>query len=105
MIYTFNDSQKSITIHNECEIRLTNIVTPNADGFNESVVFPNLENYPGSELIVFNRWGKIIYKSSSYANDWSPTDFSEGTYYYVLKKTAGVEHPAKEFHGTMTILK
>lgn len=96
---------KSITIHNECEIRLTNIVTPNADGFNESVVFPNLENYPGSELIVFNRWGKIIYKSSSYANDWSPTDFSEGTYYYVLKKTAGVEHPAKEFHGTMTILK
>lgn len=96
---------KSITIHNECEIRLTNIVTPNADGFNESVVFPNLENYPGSELIVFNRWGKIIYKSSCYANDWSPTDFSEGTYYYVLKKTAGVEHPAKEFHGTMTILK
>ncbi|HPS84169.1 MAG TPA: gliding motility-associated C-terminal domain-containing protein, partial [Bacteroidales bacterium] len=96
---------KSITIHNECEIRLTNVVTPNSDGHNESLVFPNLENYPGSELTVFNRWGKVIYKSSNYSNDWSPTDFSEGTYYYVLKKTAGIEHPAKEYHGTMTILK
>lgn len=96
---------KSITVHNECEIRLTNVVTPNSDGYNEYVTFQNLEMYPGSELFVFNRWGKLIYHSLSYSNDWSPTDYSEGTYYYVLKKAAGLVYPAKEYQGTITILK
>ena len=64
-------SVKSITIFNECEIRLINVVTPNSDGLNDKIVFPNLENYPGSELIVFNRWGKIIYKNSDYSNNWN----------------------------------
>ncbi len=98
-------SVKSITIFNECEIRLINVVTPNSDGLNDKIVFPNLENYPGSELIVFNRWGKIIYKNSDYSNNWEPKDVTEGTYYYVLKKSAGIKHPAKEYHGTLTILK
>lgn len=96
---------RSIKIYNECEIELTNVVTPNADGRNDCVSFPNLENYPNSELLVFNRWGKLIFHSTNYANDWSPTDHSEGTYFYILKKTAGINHPAKEFHGTLTILK
>ncbi|MDX9931096.1 MAG: choice-of-anchor L domain-containing protein [Bacteroidales bacterium] len=96
---------KSITIHNECEIRLTNVVTPNSDGFNDFVHFANLEMYPNSELLIFNRWGKIVYKNDSYNNDWSPSDISEGTYYYILKKSDGIKHPAKEFHGTITILK
>jgi len=31
--------------------------------------------------------------------------YIEGTHFYVLKKMAGVHHPAKEYHGTLTILK
>lgn len=98
-------SVQTITIYNECEIRLTNVVTPNSDGLNDNVVFPNLEQYPNSELLIFNRWGKMIYGNKSYANDWSPTDYSDGTYYYILRKSAGIDHPEKEYHGTLTILK
>ncbi|PLW93677.1 MAG: hypothetical protein C0592_05365 [Marinilabiliales bacterium] len=95
---------KSITIYNECDILTTNVVTPNGDGRNDFLVFPNLEMYPNSELVVYNRWGAIVYENSSYANDWSPVELSEGTYYYILRRSDGIEHPAEEYHGSLTIL-
>jgi gliding motility-associated-like protein len=96
---------KSIIVINECDILTTNVVTPNGDGRNDYLVFPNLEMYPNSELLVYNRWGAIVYESTSYANDWSPTELSEGTYYYILQRSEGVEHPAEEYHGSLTILR
>ncbi|MBN2728134.1 MAG: choice-of-anchor L domain-containing protein, partial [Bacteroidales bacterium] len=96
---------KSIRVINECDILTTNVVTPNGDGKNDYLVFPNLEMYPNSELLVYNRWGAIVYESTSYSNDWSPTDLSEGTYYYILQRSEGVEHPAEEYHGSLTILR
>jgi hypothetical protein len=35
---------------------------------------------------VFNRWGGIVYESTSYTNGWRPTEEEapDGTYYYVL---------------------
>ena len=66
------------------------VITPNNDGFNDFLVFSGIELQPGSELIIYNRWGTEIYRSSDYQNDWSGKD-SRGrdlindTYYYVLK--------------------
>ena len=69
-----------------CSIDIPNIFTPNGDGKNDALSFEGLLNYPsGSTLIVKNRWGKEVYFSSSYKNDWSPRDLPEGTYYYILK--------------------
>jgi len=96
---------KSIKVYNECEIRVTNVVTPNSDGINDKVVFPNLELFPNSELIVFNRWGNIVYQNDCYANDWEPAECAEGTYFYILRKAAGMILPENEYHGTLTILK
>lgn len=95
---------KSIRVLNECDILTTNVVTPNGDGKNDYLVFPNLEMYPNSKLYVYNRWGAIVYESSSYTNDWTPSELSEGTYYYILMRSEGIEHPAEEYHGTLTIL-
>ncbi len=98
-------AQQSILIVNECDVLTTNVITPNGDGFNDFLVFPNLEQYPNSQLFVYNRWGKIVYQNLNYANDWSPTELSDGTYYYILKKSAGIEHTAEDYHGTITVLK
>ena len=41
--------------------------------------------YESSELVVFNRWGRIVYQSNDYHNDWDGDNLPDGTYFYVLK--------------------
>lgn len=71
-----------------------NGITPNGDGSNDVFMIPQIEAtpdaYPDSELIIFNRWGDVLYKASPYNNDWAGTnnngdELLEGTYYYVLR--------------------
>ena len=69
-----------------------NAITPNGDGLNDVLIFDELfiEDFPQSELVIFNRWGDVIYKVSPYNNDWQGngidgTAITEGTYYYILR--------------------
>lgn len=41
--------------------------------------------YESSELTVFNRWGRVVFHSRDYQNDWDGGGLSDGTYFYVLK--------------------
>ena len=41
--------------------------------------------YESSELTIFNRWGRLVYHSKDYQNDWDGGGLSDGTYFYVLK--------------------
>ncbi len=68
--------------------------SPNGDGINEYFEIGDIENYPGSELIIFDRYQKVIYKNSSYTNNWRGTglngkDLPDGTYFYLLKMANG----------------
>ncbi|MFK7979557.1 MAG: gliding motility-associated C-terminal domain-containing protein, partial [Saprospiraceae bacterium] len=71
-----------------------NAITPNGDGKNDLLLIDELifdaADFPRSELIIFNRWGDVVFSASPYNNDWggkstSGTDLPEGTYYYVLR--------------------
>lgn len=64
-------------------IEAPNVVTPNGDGNNDQLVFLNLHYYSRSELVVFDRWGAIVYSSTDYQNNWTP-DVVDGVYYYEL---------------------
>ncbi|MGH1437922.1 MAG: gliding motility-associated C-terminal domain-containing protein [Lewinella sp.] len=74
---------------------IPNTITPNGDGANDQLVFDILlfnpaDDFPDNEIVVFNRWGDIIYEAKPYNNDWSGlnmdgTEVPEGTYYYVLR--------------------
>ena len=41
--------------------------------------------YETSELTIFNRWGRVVFHSKDYQNDWDGGGLSDGTYFYVLK--------------------
>ena len=41
--------------------------------------------YESSELTIFNRWGRVVYHSKDYQNNWDGGGLSDGTYFYVLK--------------------
>ena len=79
----------------EFEIGVPGGVSPNGDGFNDNFVIENLEYFPENELVIFNRWGDVVFEASPYLNDWSGQvngamilageEVSDGTYFYVLK--------------------
>ncbi len=85
---------------------ITEIVVPNV--FNTASLEPKnsvfyiqyLDLYPNSKLYIYNRWGKRVYKSDNYQNDWDGENHSEGTYFYVLEVSDGTKQ-----HGTVTVIK
>ena len=86
---------------------IPNAITPNGDGKNDVLRIDGIEQYPNNELIIFNRWGDIIYKAKPYLNDWqgvnqSGGELPEGTYYYVLRLNV---NDGKILRGNMTILR
>ena len=71
-----------------------NAITPNGDGMNDILLIDELIfdaiDFPQSELVIFNRWGDVVFKASPYNNDWAGTtsdgdNLPEGTYYYILR--------------------
>ena len=77
---------------------IPNVFTPNDDTYNdvfEIGIYEDDENkifdihlndyYQSSKLVVFNRWGNVVYQSDDYQNDWDGGKLSDGVYYYVLK--------------------
>ncbi len=77
----------------DCNIIIPNVVTPNGDGVNDFFRINGLENFPGSTLTSYNRWGNKIYSSDDYKNDWSPK-VSDGTYFYIVNVSDG-----RKFNG------
>jgi gliding motility-associated-like protein len=70
-----------------------NIITPNGDGKNETFFLAARNVTPllgveGYKLEIYNRWGKSVYQSSNYRNDWGP-GIATGLYYYLLTSPFG----------------
>jgi gliding motility-associated-like protein len=87
------------TISNE--IVKTNVITPNGDGVNDYLEFPNIEKYTQNELTIYNRWGAIIFRTNNYRNYWDAYGVSEGVYFYTLSLGDG----QSLVKGNFTIIK
>ncbi|MBO2009021.1 gliding motility-associated C-terminal domain-containing protein [Hymenobacter negativus] len=67
-----------------------NIITPNRDGLNDVLVIDNIQLYPGNTFTVFNRWGREVYKTTNYQNNWGQDDnIAPGNYFYILTRPNG----------------
>jgi len=96
-VYGVNDcgfgaaSELPITLKNcnltPASLRIPNSFTPNGDGINERFVIDGLNE--NTSLLIFNRYGKKLYESNNYQNNWDGKDMdgnilSTGTYWYKL---------------------
>lgn len=88
----YTDSVEVCIIENPEDIfKAISIITPNGDDLNDELVFEGLEAFPDNELIIFNRWGNVIFQKNGYQTDsrrWNGLDQGEklpaDTYYYIL---------------------
>lgn len=63
-----------------------NIITPNKDGRNDAFVVSSY-NVGEWSVAIYNRWGKEVYQTERYLNDWGP-NAAPGVYYYMLRRGA-----------------
>lgn len=77
-----NETSVSVAI---IPLQVPNTFTPNGDGLNDYLEIQGLAHFSAHRLVVFNRWGNEVYKSTSYQNNWDGGNLHEGTYYYVLE--------------------
>ncbi len=88
-----------------CNVVIPNIFTPNNDGdlLNEYFEISGLEFFPGSSLTVFDRWGKNVFESGNYQNNWNGENCASGVYYYIfgLQRNNGVDM----IEGNVTIVR
>ncbi len=82
----------SVTLTQPVPLQLPNGISPNGDGFNDGLIVRGLEDFPNNRIMIFNRWGNILYEEDNYTNDtpWMGTNNSgenlpEGTYFVVLE--------------------
>jgi len=77
-----------------CSFEIPQAFTPDGDGVNDNFVITGIEQFPMNELIIYNRWGNIVYQASDYQNNWDGISISNfnfagealpsGTYYYLF---------------------
>lgn len=65
-------------------LNIPNIITPNGDLANEHFFIRGLASEQW-QLELYNRWGKRVYQTTHYKNNWGP-GAAAGMYYYVLQQ-------------------
>lgn len=85
-----------------------NTFSPNGDGRNDTWEVPGIAQYPGSEVIIYDRWGQKVFQSNGYREPWDGTrngrDLSEGTYYYYIQLNE-VEGRSAPYLGFVSIIR
>jgi len=83
-----------ILVLKDYKLIIANTMTPNGDNFNDFFWIGMIEYYPNNEVLVFNRYGQMIFNGKNYDNKkvyWDGTyqgnKVPDGAYYYVIKFT------------------
>lgn len=85
----------------ELPTKIPQIYTPNGDNANDAFTITDVDYFTKSNLVVFNRWGNIVFQAAPYLNTWegkneNGDELPDGTYYYSLDLGNGHE-PYKGF--------
>lgn len=84
-----NEANMEISVVDSPPVSCTNLISANFDGINDAFIVRNIEYYPGNELWISDRSGKLIFNQKKHNNGWNGTyngrTLPAGTYYYLLE--------------------
>ncbi len=108
-----------VNVHDDCvvlpcsiegSISVSKVVTANNDGVNDYFIISDIASCGYTATIqVFNRWGKVVYHSDNYQNNWggyhnnsgltmnSNSKLPTGTYYYIINIIGSGYRPLKGY--------
>ena len=95
--FTANSDQADVDFNgvgDVCDgLTANDVLSPNGDGINDTWLIVNIERFPGTVVTVYNRWGKEVFSSNDYANDWRGTNgtggdgLPSGSYFYQIDES------------------
>jgi len=91
------------------EIYFTNAFSPNGDQKNDIWVIDYIDQFPGSVVEIYNRWGEQLFRTEDYFSTpfdgkFKGQNLPVGTYYYIISlKTP--KSGIKTFTGPLTIFR
>ncbi|MBX2898917.1 MAG: HYR domain-containing protein [Cyclobacteriaceae bacterium] len=90
-------------VQRDIDVKVSQLVSPDGDGFNDVWKIFDIENYPDNEVLIVDRWGSEVFKTTGYnAIDrvWDGTKngalLPTGTYFYRLRIQYGRRSIRKE---------
>jgi len=88
---------------------LPNAFSPNGDAFNETFKAGTTFFYNSFSIVIYNRWGQLVFESANPFFEWNGSDTNgntlpEGTYFYVAK-VSHTNNYELEKKGTVTLLR
>jgi gliding motility-associated-like protein len=90
-------------ISSDVALSIPNVVTPNQDGKNDcfslSTLPPDNCFDQFEELLIYNRWGTMVYRTTDKNANWCPSDSPQGNYFYQIKFLK------RFFKGVITLIK
>jgi len=85
-----------------------NTFTPNEDGVTDTWEIPGISDYPGAEVLIYDRWGQKVYSGIGYREPWDGTNNGRklpvGTYYYHIQLNQ-LEGQAPPYTGFISIVR
>jgi gliding motility-associated-like protein len=95
----------------ENELQVYKALSPNGDGLNDTWIINGIEKYRENSVSIYDRWGRLIFSTSSYDNERNVWDGSgstrngaelpNGTYFYRIE-IMGIEEALK---GSIELLR
>lgn len=83
---------------------IPNTITPNGDLKNDTFHIVGLSYFDHAEVSVMDRFGRIVFASPDYKNNWSvPSNLTSGVYYYVFKGSKHGQKPVLN-KGSLMVL-
>ncbi len=89
-----NSDQATVVVFMLCrEVKIYDGISPNNDGANDYLVIEGLERFPDHLVEVYNRWGSLVFTTTSYDNTnsaarfeghWDGVLLPDGTYVVYL---------------------
>jgi gliding motility-associated-like protein len=79
-----------LTVLNNIDCIIPNIITPNNDGVNDNFNIPCIgsDGWEKVSVTIVDQWGNTRYSSNDYKNDWSAEGQEDDTYYYIVRTSS-----------------
>jgi len=105
-----NDTSATFWVpQDNCDPAPAQVFTPNGDGIHDDWIIGNASLYPNMLVLVYNRWGQLIYQNKGRYQNWDGksllgTPVDEATYYYIIYENAG-DRGQGIVQGAVTIMR